>query len=110
MQLANGWALEMTKWFKAAEAMWERRGVKAVPYPVHLTKAGGGGGDIGPSTPWAIENHRRRNVSKKALRESPACQATKAVIEACNYKGLTPGLMGEVVVYGASHAPTEGST
>jgi hypothetical protein len=50
---------------------WERRGVKAVPYPAHLTKAGGGDGE--KSQRHHVEHIRRTKVLRVALRESPSC-------------------------------------
>jgi hypothetical protein len=42
-------------------------------------------------------------VAQVAKRESPACQATQAVIKACGFKGLRPDLAGDVRVYGAKY-------
>jgi hypothetical protein len=89
----------MTKWVNAIEKMWARRGVTIVPMPFELTKAGGGGGLH--SQPYKAVKNRRRRTSKKAIRDSPACQATNALIKTCGFKGLQPNLAGDVNVYGA---------
>jgi hypothetical protein len=91
----------MTKWLNGAEKMWARRGVTIVPYPFELTKAGGGGGE--GSVPYTAETIRRVKFAQAAKCASPAYQATKALIKAGGFKGLSPGLTGDVNVYGAPH-------
>jgi hypothetical protein len=80
IQLAQGWAEDETKWFKNAQEMWRRRGVKAVQMPVHLTIAGGGGGT--KSRPYRAEQ-RRRNALKLDL---PAKSGTETRREENNRK------------------------
>jgi hypothetical protein len=68
--------------------------VVAVQYPVHLTKAGGGGDR--KSLAYKAEQCARKRDSYAVARASPGIQATRAQVVACGYTGLEVCASGAV--------------